>query len=60
MASSNANIEDYSSVRIVAPAKKERVGKVLFLHGWAQNARVFQSKSKGLTKYVRLCVTVDM
>ncbi len=39
-------------VRLVSPAKNERIGKVLMLHGWAQNAWAFQSKSKGLTKYV--------
>lgn len=37
-------------VRLVSPAKNERVGKVIMLHGWAQNAFVFQNKSKNLTK----------
>lgn len=37
-------------VRLVSPAKNERIGKVIMLHGWAQNGWVFQSKTKGLTK----------
>lgn len=49
MASNNTN---NASVRLVSPAKNDRIGKVLMLHGWAQNAWVFKSKSKGITRYV--------
>ncbi|KAL3937503.1 MAG: hypothetical protein SGBAC_007415 [Bacillariaceae sp.] len=33
-----------------ATTKLPRVGTVLMLHGWAQNAKVFRSRSKSLTK----------
>lgn len=48
--SNNKEQTNESYVRLVSPAKNERVGKVLMLHGWAQNAWVFQNKSKGLTR----------
>jgi len=48
MSSDNHGTE---SVRLVSPAKNERIGKVLMLHGWAQNAWVFKNKSGGLTRY---------
>ena len=33
-----------------SPAKVPKVGTVLMLHGWAQNAKVMRSRSQSLTK----------
>lgn len=50
-----SSLADRETVRLVAPSSTdERKGKVIMIHGWAQNAFVMKSKSKGLTRYVHI------
>ncbi|CAJ1942312.1 unnamed protein product [Cylindrotheca closterium] len=37
-------------MNVISPATVPKVGTVLMLHGWAQNAKVMRSRSKSLTK----------